>query len=179
MPDKAIDIKINREKINKGTRKGLIIGLVLIVAFGLGSLSTYLTMRNNHIEPHNKLEGTNYYCRSIISSFETNVYSESEMQSTQCNYEYNEFSDFLYNPIYGDVDYIDEYLTHPEYEIMRISIGTSGYSFQDITFQINSKVRLSLAIFADGEIVYSSNLLKNDISLTFTPRVELIELYFF
>ena len=172
-------IHINWLVLSKKTKKAIYFALIFLVVFGMGSMITYFTMRSNFIGPHKDLVSINYYCRTIINSFEANVYSTSDLQTFYCKYEYNTFSNFTFNPINGNVDYEDDYYSNPEYEIITLSFDNPGYYFEDIILHVNFKIRLSLIIFADDEIIYVSNKLKNDLELSFTPTVELIELYFF
>jgi len=172
-------IHFNWPVLSEKAKKFIRFVLIFLVVFGMGSMITYFSMRSNFIGPHKDLVSIDYYCRTIINSFEANVYSTSDLQSFYCKYEYGSANNFTYSTINGDVEYEDQYFTNPEYEIMIIGFDNPGYYFEDITLHINFKVRLSLIIFADGEIIYVSYKLKNDIELDFTLTVELIELYFF
>jgi len=158
-------------------RKVLAYSIVFIVAFASASAIVGFSLMVKENKPRNELAKTDYYMRSIIPSFDIEVFNSTILSSASYFYEFNNT-----NSTFGDcgglVGYFD-ILEDVEYMSISFDAWASESSIESITFHIGEKSQLNIIIFADGREVYNALKIKNDISIEFQLfAIELIAYVF-
>ncbi|MEA2071220.1 MAG: hypothetical protein U9O98_08015 [Asgard group archaeon] len=156
-------------------KKILTYSIIVIVSIGVGAAVTGIPMAVRESAPRKDLEQTDYYLRSIIDSFEVNVFNLTSEGFNMYNYTYNDTSTF--EDIGGSVIYNDE---QKDLEYIKIFFpSTTDLSIESVTFNVKQKSQLNVIIFADNREVYNARKIKSDINLEFPVLASEIYLYVF